>query len=229
MADAKHKEVTSMPMIERGKDYFPADLFTVPAGVIIRRSDKIFNRSKNWGIFADKDFAVGERVYKHYAVPWPDNFPERIKFSLKGTSFIHVRKVHAYMSSTYEAATPIYSGWDCFMNHSCEPTVSTPTVSIGKDILEIQAIALRDISKGMEITTDYNTFLWDDQDQQIKQCACGAPSCLSKLYQLPIAGMKWAPLEIQQKKFHLCDSYIQAALREVFAQNSNTNLMVSSS
>lgn len=233
MEDAKHLDVTSLPMIARGKDYFPADLFAVPAGLTIGRSKKIFNHAKSWGLFANKDFSAGEIVYQHFAMPWPDDFPERIKFRFQGTSFIHVRNVHSYTSSTCEQSPPVYSGWDCFMNHSCDPNVSTPTTSLGGDKLLIQAIALKDIPKGTEITTDYNTFLWDDLGQQIEQCSCGAPSCLFKLYRLPIAGMRWAPREVQQEKFHLCDRYIQDALREIFSQDANSqdtnaNLMASS-
>ena len=53
-----------------------------------------------------------------------------------------------------------------FINHSCEPNVGFA----GNTVL----VAMRDISPGEELTTDYALF--DDYDGMM-QCRCGTPSC----------------------------------------------------
>jgi uncharacterized protein len=53
-----------------------------------------------------------------------------------------------------------------FINHSCEPNVGFA----GNIVL----VAMRDISPGEELTTDYALF--DDYDGSMK-CQCGTPSC----------------------------------------------------
>lgn len=56
-------------------------------------------------------------------------------------------------------------GW--FLNHSCEPN----SVILGRT----SVVALRDISKGEEITIDYSTNVgWDGFDMN---CRCGEISC----------------------------------------------------
>jgi hypothetical protein len=62
-----------------------------------------------------------------------------------------------------------------FINHSCEPNVGFA----GNTVL----VAMRDISPGEELTTDYALF--DDYDGMM-QCRCGTPSCRAT-----IGGQDW--------------------------------------
>jgi uncharacterized protein len=70
-----------------------------------------------------------------------------------------------------------------FLNHSCEPNVGLA----GNIVL----IAMRDISPGEELTTDYALF--DDYDGQM-QCRCGTASCRTV-----IDGHDWQRPELQRR------------------------------
>ncbi len=63
-----------------------------------------------------------------------------------------------------------------FINHSCEPNVGFA----GNIVL----VAMRDISTGEELTTDYALF---DDYHGAMQCQCGTPSCRGT-----ISGRDWA-------------------------------------
>ena len=70
-----------------------------------------------------------------------------------------------------------------FINHSCEPNVGFA----GNVVL----VAMRDISAGEELTTDYALF--DDADDPMT-CNCGAASCRGM-----ITGRDWQIPELQRK------------------------------
>jgi SET domain-containing protein len=70
-----------------------------------------------------------------------------------------------------------------FINHSCEPNVG-----FGGNIL---LRAMRDISAGEELTTDYALF--DDSDEQM-DCNCGTASCRHT-----ISGRDWQRPELQRR------------------------------
>ena len=71
-----------------------------------------------------------------------------------------------------------------FINHSCGPNVGFA----GNVVL----VAMRDITAGEELTTDYALF--DDSDE-LMQCRCGAPACRGLIsgrdWQLPGLQLKY--------------------------------------
>jgi hypothetical protein len=79
-----------------------------------------------------------------------------------------------------------------FINHSCEPNVGFA----GNIILA----AMRDISAGEELTTDYALF--DDYDGEM-QCQCGTASCRGT-----IGGRDWERPELQRKYGNYFSSYL---------------------
>jgi hypothetical protein len=79
-----------------------------------------------------------------------------------------------------------------FINHSCEPNVGFA----GNIILA----AMRDISAGEELTTDYALF--DDYDGEM-QCQCGTASCRGT-----IGGRDWQHPELQRKYGNYFSSYL---------------------
>src|SRR6266704_1526329 len=81
-----------------------------------------------------------------------------------------------------------------FINHSCEPNVGFA----GNVVL----VAMRDIDKGEELTTDYALF--DDSDEQMR-CRCGAAGCRGQ-----ITGRDWQRPDLQRKY----GGYFSAYLRE---------------
>jgi len=79
-----------------------------------------------------------------------------------------------------------------FINHSCEPNVGFA----GNIVL----VAMRDVSSGEELTTDYALF--DDHDGQM-QCRCGTPSCRGL-----IGGRDWQRADLQSKYGSYFSSYL---------------------
>jgi uncharacterized protein len=79
-----------------------------------------------------------------------------------------------------------------FLNHSCEPNVGFA----GNVVL----VAMRDISPGEELTTDYALF--DDYDGAM-ECRCGTASCRGT-----IDGRDWQRPELQRKYGNRFSSYL---------------------
>jgi hypothetical protein len=79
-----------------------------------------------------------------------------------------------------------------FINHSCEPNVGFA----GNVVL----VAMRDISPGEELTTDYALF--DDHDATM-QCRCAASSCRGT-----IGGRDWQRPDLQRKYGSYFSSYL---------------------
>jgi len=83
-----------------------------------------------------------------------------------------------------------------FLNHSCEPNVGFA----GNTVL----VAMRDISPGEELTTDYALF--DDYDGSM-ECQCGTPSCRGT-----IDGRDWQRPELQSKYGSYFSAYLLSRL-----------------
>ena len=83
-----------------------------------------------------------------------------------------------------------------FLNHSCEPNVGFA----GNIVL----VAMRDISPGEELTTDYALF--DDYDGSM-ECRCGRPSCRGV-----IGGRDWQRADLQRKYGSYFSSYLLSRL-----------------
>ena len=80
-----------------------------------------------------------------------------------------------------------------FLNHSCEPSVGFA----GNTVL----VAMRDISPGEELTTDYALF--DDSDETM-ECQCGTPSCRGM-----VSGRDWQRPDLQRKYGRYFSFYLQ--------------------
>ena len=79
-----------------------------------------------------------------------------------------------------------------FLNHCCEPNVGFA----GNIVL----VAMRDISPGEELTTDYALF--DNHDGQM-QCRCGTASCRGL-----IGGRDWQRADLQRQYGSYFSSYL---------------------
>ena len=80
-----------------------------------------------------------------------------------------------------------------FLNHSCEPSVGFA----GNTVL----VAMRDIARGEELTTDYALF--DDHDE-VMRCQCGTSSCRGT-----ISGRDWQRPDLQRRYGDYFSSYLQ--------------------
>lgn len=83
-----------------------------------------------------------------------------------------------------------------FLNHSCEPNVGFA----GNIVL----VAMRGISPGEELTTDYALF--DDYDGHL-ECRCGTPSCRGTIH-----GRDWQRADLQRKYGGYFSSYLLSRL-----------------
>jgi uncharacterized protein len=83
-----------------------------------------------------------------------------------------------------------------FLNHSCEPNVGFA----GNTVL----VAMRDISPGEELTTDYALF--DDYDGSM-ECQCRTPSCRGT-----VDGRDWQRPDLQGKYGSYFSSYLLSRL-----------------
>jgi uncharacterized protein len=83
-----------------------------------------------------------------------------------------------------------------FLNHSCEPNVGFA----GNTVL----VAMRDVSLGEELTTDYALF--DDYDGSM-ECQCGTQSCRGT-----IDGRDWQRPDLQSRYGSYFSSYLLSRL-----------------
>lgn len=83
-----------------------------------------------------------------------------------------------------------------FLNHSCQPNVGFA----GNIVL----VAMRDVSTGEELTTDYALF--DDYDGEM-ECRCGTSSCRGT-----IGGRDWQRPDLQRKYGGYFSSYLRSRL-----------------
>ncbi|HUB43217.1 MAG TPA: SET domain-containing protein-lysine N-methyltransferase [Streptosporangiaceae bacterium] len=79
-----------------------------------------------------------------------------------------------------------------FINHSCEPNVGFA----GNVVL----VAMRDVSPGEELTTDYALF--DDYDGSM-ECQCRTPSCRHTIH-----GRDWQRADLQSKYGNYFSAYL---------------------
>ncbi|KAL7538014.1 hypothetical protein ACHAWF_005965 [Thalassiosira exigua] len=95
-------------------------------------------------------------------------------------------------------------GWDAFMNHSCEANAYFPLLHRTSTEMYYQAIALRDIEAGEEVTCDYALFDYECNGHQIEVCACGSKKCRGKMY-----GFQALDLNEKVEILHLVDDEIK--------------------
>jgi len=85
-----------------------------------------------------------------------------------------------------------------FINHSCEPNVGFA----GNVVL----VAMRDVSPGEELTTDYALF--DDYEGRM-DCRCGAPSCRGA-----VNGRDWQRPDLQRKYGPYFSAYLRSRMTD---------------
>jgi SET domain-containing protein len=106
------------------------------------------------GVFANRDFKKGEVVFK-----WnPKELSEEELTNLPKEDKKHVITINEIK---YLMQSP-----EKYVNHSCEPNTNV-------DKLHFCDVAIKDIKKGEEITSDY----WEDPYHPKMKCNCGSKKC----------------------------------------------------
>ena len=131
------------------------------------------------GVFANRNFKKGELLF--YCGGEIKNFNEVNSGHCDEGHCIQIARDRYLLASERDL---LY-----FINHSCDPN-SAYKVENGKAMFT----ALRDISKGEELTFDYSTSM--NEDRWELDCACGSANCRGK-----IRDFKYLPEDI--KNFYL--------------------------
>jgi SET domain-containing protein len=117
---------------------------------IIIKDSKIHGK----GVFADRDFQKGEIVLRWH--PKELSKKELIDLPKENKKYIITKDKIKYLMQSPER----------YVNHSCEPNTTADTDSFCD-------IAIKDIKKGEEITSDYK----DDPYHLKMKCNCGSKKC----------------------------------------------------
>lgn len=128
------------------------------------------------GVFAKKEFKPGEKILQ---------FRGRIYSRKDYLGKVNPEKCH-YMQIDTDLFLGPTTTPDNFVNHCCEPNAGLK-IHKGKAFL----IAIKTIHAEQEITFDYSTSMAEDHWEM--DCACGAPSCRSR-----VRDFKYLPVKLQQ-------------------------------
>ena len=124
-------------------------------------SDVIVKESKidGKGVFADRDFTKGEIVTK-----W--NCSKTLTKTEAENASEEDKSYITFVKGRYTLLQPP----EKYVNHSCNPNTTV------KDFCDV---AIRDITKGEEITGDYSE---DSPPDFVMQCNCGSKNCRGTIY-----------------------------------------------
>jgi len=139
------------------------------------------NKLKGRGLFATKKILEGEVIWKHQVDPYGRK-TGRI-YTNAEVERIWKNDLDWFFHWAYRCGEDAFLGpitkesvdleATYFQNHSCDP--STWWVD------EITLSALRDIEPGDEITFDYATSEFDEEEIAIEKCLCGSSICRGSL------------------------------------------------
>ena len=107
------------------------------------------------GAFANRNFKKGEIVIKYHLKP------------LTKQEFNNLSESEKHFTSFQDGKHWLFPSPERYVNHSCEPNTNP-------NLKERCDFALRDITKGEEITTDYSK---DDVPGLNMKCNCGSKKC----------------------------------------------------
>ena len=106
----------------------------------------------------------------------------------------------------------VFSGGPQFTNHSCEPNSVMRFRGAGDEV-EVDLVALRDISHDEMVTFDYNTTEWKPSDPF--PCECGAKSCVGQF-----GGFSALSSDQQNQRLPLASPFILSQFQKMNDQAS---------
>eukprot|EP00978_Attheya_sp_CCMP212_P020753 scaffold59827_cov51-Attheya_sp.AAC.5 len=154
-------------------------------GVIVKQDEN----TQKFGIYAIRDFRIGEEVYNFWSTQWPllDNngvpVPVDMVFS-EPTANNHPKEGTVVRINPLERAPQdedgnyLFCGWDLLASHSCEPNI---VYDFNDEEEQWRTVyAAKEIKAGDMLTTDLNTMRWDRSIYDYLgtgECHCGASKC----------------------------------------------------
>ena len=135
-----------------------------------RRKQKKFTMKGNaiagYGIYASQNIKANERIFRG------EEMAQRIVTRNYVERYWNEREKETFRKYAYPLSKEVFLLWDdnpsnwAPQNHSCDPN----TAYVGLNV-----VALRNISKGEELTLNYASFL--DENMEPFNCRCGAANC----------------------------------------------------
>ena len=124
------------------------------------------NAIAGYGIYANRDIAVNEVIFKG------EERPQRMATKSYINNNWGTKEIENFKKYAYPVSNEVFLLWDenpaewAPQNHSCDPN----TGYVGLDV-----VALRSIKKGEELTLYYADFL--DENMEPFNCSCGSKNC----------------------------------------------------
>jgi len=160
---------------------FPGPSYAL-AKIVVRQNDV-----GEWTLHAAKDFTFGERVYEFWRSDWPFGGRDSIvmvastklnEFDLPEGTGIN-RNPKECAAKEDRSGHCQFSGFDLLVSHSCVPNLTYNDLHEDEDDEWQGAYATRTIKSGEELTTDFNSVLWDRSSSSgANACDCGTSNCV---------------------------------------------------
>ena len=135
-----------------------------------QRRQKIYimkgNAIAGYGIYASRDIRTKELIFKG------EEMAQRIVTRNYVERYWNVKEKETFRKYAYPLSKEVFLLWDnnpanwAPQNHSCDPNTAYEGLNV---------VALRNISKGEELTLNYASFL--DEHMEPFNCRCGTPNC----------------------------------------------------
>lgn len=124
------------------------------------------NAISGYGIYATQNFMAKEVIFRG------EEAPQHMVTRRHVERYWNVKEKETFRKYAYPLSKELFLLWDnnpaswAPQNHSCDPNCSYEGLNV---------VALRNISKGEELTLNYASFL--DEHMEPFNCRCGAPNC----------------------------------------------------
>ncbi len=138
------------------------------------RSQKKYTMKGNaiagYGICANQNIKFKELVFRG------EEMSQRLVTRRFAERYWNVKELETFRKYAYPLSNELFLLWDnnpanwAPQNHSCDPNTAYEGLNV---------VALRNISKGEELTLNYASFL--DEHMEPFNCRCGAPNCCGRV------------------------------------------------
>ncbi|HMI78530.1 MAG TPA: SET domain-containing protein-lysine N-methyltransferase [Ferruginibacter sp.] len=135
-----------------------------------RRKQKKYTMKGNaiagYGIYATQNIRANELIFKG------EEMAQRVVTRTYVERYWNVKEMETFRKYAYPLSKEVFLLWDnnpsgwAPQNHSCEPNTTYEGLNV---------VALRNITKGEELTLNYATFL--DENMEPFYCQCGSVNC----------------------------------------------------
>jgi hypothetical protein len=132
------------------------------------------NSTAGYGIYASQNILSNELIFNG------EEKSQRLTTYHNIDQNWSVKEKEIFRKYAYPVSKNVFLLWDddpsgwAPQNHSCEPNTGYKGLNV---------VALRNISKGEELTLDYASFL--DEKMEPFQCQCGSPKCRGQIFGIP--------------------------------------------